>query len=194
MHESILPIYKEIQDRFVKIAWTHKIQEVQAGLYVKESNCNKWTMAIINGITTTSAFSTVATSALEAIEAAWIMPAITSVLAVVSTIITFRYKDGVLDGKAMACKQYAAKCRNIRNQYEALLTDIQSGRLHDVETISVKRDLMSEVENELFAGEIAPHTTPKAVKIATKALKENQDTLTTDEEVKSIVPLHLQEL
>lgn len=194
MHESILPIYKEIQTRFVKIAWCHKIQEVQAGLYIKISNRNKWWMAIINGITTTSAFGTVATSALEAIEASWVMPAITSVLAVISTIITFRYKDGILDDKATACKQYAAKCRDIRNQYESLLTDIQSGRLSDVETISRKRDLMNETENELFTGEIAPHTTKKAVSIATKALKENQDTLTTDEEIKSIVPLHLQEL
>lgn len=194
MQESLQPIYREIQDRLVKIAWTHKIQEIQAGLYVEESNCNKWLMAIVNALTTTSAFVTVVTNALKAIDAAWIMPALTSLLAVVSTIITLRYKDDVLEDKAMMCKQYAAKCRHMRNQYEALLTDIKTGRLLDVETISLKRDLMTELENELFAGELAPHTTKKAVTKATRALKINQESLTTEEEIKAIVPQHLQEV
>lgn len=194
MQESLQPIYKEIQDRFVKIAWTHKIQEIQGVLYVSKSNCNKWIMAVINGITTTSAFVTVATNALKAIDAAWIMPAITSVLAVISTIITLRYKDGILDAKAMACKQYAAKCRHMRNQYEALLTDMKTGRLSDIEIISQRRDLMTDFENELFAGEIAPHTTKEAVEKASIALKTNQESLTTKEEIRSIVPQHLQEI
>ena len=77
MDEKIIPIYREVEERFVKIAWTHKILEVQAGLYFKKSNCHKWSMAIINGITTTSAFITVLTSSLEAISAEWVMPLIT---------------------------------------------------------------------------------------------------------------------
>lgn len=192
MDESIKPIYREIEDRFVKIAWTHKIQEVQAGLYLKQSSRNKWWMAISNGVATTTAFATVVTSALESIDAEWIMPSVTSVMAVVSTILTLRYKDGSLEDKAMACKQYAAKCRNLRNSYEALLTDINTGRLNNIEAISQKRDLMSEVENDLFAGEIAPHTTSKAVSLADEALNDRKESLTSEEEIRSIVPEHLQ--
>lgn len=192
MYESIKPIYREIEDRFVKIAWTHKIQEIQAGLYLKQSNCNKWWVAISNGIATTTAFATVITSALEMIDAEWVMPLVTSMLAVISTILTLRYKDGTLDDKALACKQYAAKCRNLRNSYEALLTDIKTGRLSDIEAISQKRDLMSELENELFAGDIAPHTTNKAVDLADKALKGRKESLTSEEEIRSIVPEQLQ--
>lgn len=192
MYESIKPIYREIEDRFVKIAWTHKIQEIQAGLYLKQSSRNKWWVAISNGVATTTAFATVVTSALEMIDAEWIMPLVTSVLAVISTILTLRYKDCTLDDKALACKQYAAKCRNLRNSYEALLTDIKTGRLSDIEAISQKRDLMSELENELFAGEIAPHTTNKAVDLADKALKGKKESLTSKEEIKSIVPEQLQ--
>lgn len=194
MDEKIKPIYKEIEDRFVKIAWTHKIQEVQAGLYLKKSSCNKWCMAISNGVATSTAFVTVVTSALECIDAEWMMPAITSVLAVISTILTLRYKDGTLEDNAVVCKQYAAKCRNLRNKYEALLTDIKTGRFSDIESISLKRDLMTEIENELFAGDIAPHTSEEAVAIAKKALLENEDSLTSETEIKAIVPQHLQEL
>lgn len=194
MDERIKPIYREIEDRFVKIAWTHKIQEIQAGLYLKQSSCNKWCMAVSNGLATTTAFATVVTSALKAIDAEWIMPAITSLLAVISTVLTLRYKDGLLEDKAMACKQYAAKCRNLRNGYEALLTDIMTGRLTDIETISQKRDLMSNLENELFSGEIAPHTSGKAVELASKALKNRKESLTSEEEIKAIVPEQLQQI
>lgn len=192
MEERLKPIYREIEDRFVKIAWTHKIQEIQAGLYLKQSSRNKWCMAISNGLATTTAFVTVVTSALKSIDAEWIMPAVTSLLAVISTILTLRYKDGLLEDKAMACKQYAAKCRNLRNGYEALLTDIMTGRLNDIEVISQKRDMMTDFENDLFAGEIAPHTTSEAVDLASKALKVGKESWTSEEEIKAIVPEQLQ--
>lgn len=193
MDENIKPIYRELQDRYVKIAWTHKIQEIQAGLYLKKSSCNKWWMAIANGVTTTTAFVTVVTSALKAVDAAWLWPAITSVIAVVSSIITLRYKDGVLDDKAMACKQYAAKCRNIRNKYEALLTDTFANR-YNLDELCEKRDALTAEENDLFAGEIAPHTSKEAVALAKKALLENKDSQTEAHEIKAIVPTHLQEV
>lgn len=194
MDEKIKPLYREIEDRFVKIAWTHKFQEIQAGLYLKQGSCNKWWMAVSNGVATTTAFVTVVTSALKSIDAEWIMPAVTSLLAVISTILTLRFKDGLLEDKAMACKQYAAKCRHLRNGYEALLTDIMTGRLKDVETISQKRDSMTNLENELFAGEIAPHTTSEAVDLASKALKDRKESLTSEDEIKAIVPEQLQHI
>lgn len=194
MDEKIEPIYREIEDRLVKIAWTHKTQEIQAGLYLKQSCCNKWWMAVSNGVATTTAFATIVTSALKSLDAEWIMPTITSLLAMISTILTLRYKDGLLEDKAIACKQYAAKCRNLRNGYEALLTDIMTGRLNDIEVISQKRDLMTNLENDLFAGEIAPHTTSEAVDLANKALKDKKESLTSIEEIKSIIPEQLQHI
>lgn len=193
MDEKIFHVYKEIEDRLVKISWTHKVQEIQAGLHLKKSSCHKWWMAITNGITTTTAFVTVVTSALDAVNAAWLWPAITSLLAVVSTIITLRFKDSLLDDKAMSCKQYAAKCRDLRNRYEAILADAKAGR-YNVETLCVKRDEMTEIENSLFAGEIAPHTTAKAVALAKIALIDKKESLTEEHEIKAIVPKHLQEI
>lgn len=193
MDDNIIPIYRELEDRFVKISWTHKVQEIQAGLYQKQSNCQKWWMAVANGVTTTSAFVTVVTSSMKSIDGGWVWPAVTSIIAVVSSIITFRFKDGVLDDKAIVCKQYAAKCRNIRNMYESILADTKAGR-YSIEELYLKRDEMTETEDSLFSGEIAPHTTVEAVKLARKSLINNKDTQTEDHEIKAIVPTHLQEL
>lgn len=193
MDDSIKTIYRELEDRYVKICWTHKIQEIQAGLHLKDSNRQKLWMAIFNGITTTSAFATVVSSALKAFDAEWIWPAITSVIAVISTIITLRFKDGALEDKALACKQYAAKCRNIRNMYEAILADAKAGRF-TIDELCSKRDKMTEIEDALFSGEIAPHTTSEAVSIAEKSLIQDRDTQTEECEIKAIIPSHLQEL
>ena len=193
MDEIFKPVYRELEDRFVRISWTHKVQEIQAGLYQKQSNCQKWWMAVANGITTTSAFVTVVTSAMKSIDGGWLWPAITSIIAVISSIITFRFKDGVLDDKATACKQYAAKCRNIRNMYESILADTKASR-YSKEELFLKRDQMTEIEDSLFSGEIAPHTTFEAVKLARKSLIIDKDTQTEDHEIKAIVPTHLQEL
>lgn len=193
MEEHFMPIYREIEDRLVKICWTHKVQEIQADLYLKKSSCHKWWMAIANGVTTASAFVSVITNALNSVEVGWLWPAITSLIAVVSTIITLRFKDGLLEDKAVACKRYAARCRDIRNRYEALLTDVKAG-CYDVVSLCSKRDEMTELENALFSCEIAPHTTKKAVELARKALIDYRDSQTEKSEIESMVPVHLQEL
>lgn len=193
MEREVYYVYREIEDRFVKISWTHKVLEIQAGLYLEKSNSQKWWMAIANGVTTTSAFVSVVTNALDAVNVAWLWPAITAVIAVFSSIITLRYKDGVLDDKANACKQYAAKCRHIRNMYESLLADVKSGSC-DINELRERRDNIEGEENALFAGDIAPYTTVKAVNLARKSLLDNKDTLTEEHEIKSIVPMHLQEI
>lgn len=193
MEKEFYHVYREIEDRFVKICWTHKVQEFQADLHLKKSNTQKWLMAIANGVTTTTAFVSVVTNALETANATWLWPAITAVIAVFSSIFTLRYKDGVLDDKANACKQYAAKCRHIRNKYESLLADVKSGSC-DIKELRERRDNIADEENTLYAGDIAPYTTEKAVKLARKSLLQNKDTLTEEHEIKSIVPMHLQEL
>lgn len=193
MDENKKIIYRELQERFVKICWTQKIQEVQASLYFKQNNRQKWYMAIANAITSTSAFVTLVTSSLNSINAQWFLPAITSLIAVISSIITLRFKDGILEDKAFACKQYAAKCRNIRNHYESLMSDTKAGR-YTIDELCLQRDKMTEIEDALFLGEIAPHTTSKALKLAKESLIKNKETKTEDYEIEAIVSSHLQEL
>lgn len=188
MDKSLEIQYKLIVDRFVKMAWTHKIQEEQADLYIKEANCLKKWAAIISALTTTSAV----TAIFSLCDVEWIIPTITAILAAISAFLTFRYKDKNLEEKALENKKYAAKCRHLRNKYEALLTDIKSESISDIREIVSRRESLEEKENDLFCGEVAPHTTPKAVELASKALKVNRDSQTSDEEIVAILPTQLQ--
>lgn len=51
MDKKLYYVYREIEDRFVNNSRTNKVQKIQAGLYPKKSNCQKWLMAIANGVT-----------------------------------------------------------------------------------------------------------------------------------------------
>ncbi len=188
MEEAIKTQYRLIEERFVKIAWTHKIQEVQGNLYLKKLQCQKKTMAVVNALTTTSAIATV----LSNFDIEWLMPVITAALAVLSSYFTFRYKDGTLESLAKANKLYAAKCRTLRNAYESLLADVMSCRITNLDEIAEARKGLEDAENELFCGAVAPHTTEDAVKIASKALKQDRESQTEEDEIRSIVPKTLQ--
>lgn len=188
MIEEIRIQYRLLEERFVKIAWTHKIHEKQADLYDKKTGQNKTLLAFTTSFTTTSAVA----SLFSEFELDWILNIITALFAVISTYLTLRYKDNVLEEKSDSNRQYAAKCLSLRNAYESLLTDIMSERITDIATITEKRDKLEQVSIQLSECESKPSVTSKAVEMADRALKVNRETQTSDDEIKAIVPIHLQ--
>ena len=188
MTEEIKIQYRLLEERFVKIAWTHKIHEKQADLYNSKLSWNKTLLAFTTSFTTTSAIA----SLFAKFELDWIIDIITAVFAVISTYLTLRYKDNVLEEKANANKQYAAKCLSLRNAYESLMADIKSERITDMEVIIEKRNGLEKRTIDLSECEIQPTVTSKAVDMADKALKEKKETQTSDEEIQTIVPINLQ--
>ena len=161
-----------------------------------EENKNRKWMAAINAITTTAAVITLFYNVTPWFKdnAPGIPVVITVGFAVWSSYLTFRYKDQTFATKAAANKQYAAKCHDMRNKYESLLADVYSGRLATLEEICAKRNELENEENILYSSEIVPHTTPEAVDMARKALMVNRDSQTEDNEIRAIVPQHLQVL
>ena len=196
MNDQIRTVYRVLEERYVKVAWTHKIQECQAGIHLAKENKNRKRMAAINAITTTAAVITLFYNVTPWFKdnAPWIPVVITACFAVWSSYLTFRYKDQTFATKAAANKQYAAKCHDMRNKYESLLADVYSGRLATLEEICVKRNELENEENILYSSETVPHTTPEAVEMARKALMVNRDSQTEDNELRAIVPQHLQVL
>ena len=195
MNEQIRTVYRVLEERYVKVAWTHKIQECQAGIHLAEENKNRKRMAFINAITATSAVASLIWNVTPIKEHfPWVPVILTAILSIVSSYLTFRYKDQTFATKAAANKQYAAKCHDMRNKYESLLSDVYSGRLTTLEEVCAKRDALSDEENNLYSSETVPHTTEKAVNMAKKALMVNRDSQTEDNEIRAIVPQHLQVL
>ena len=196
MNDQIRTVYRVLEERYVKVAWTHKIQECQAGIHLAKENKNRKRMAAINAITTTAAVITLFYNVTPWFKdnAPWIPVVITAGFAVWSSYLTFRYKDQTFATKAAANKQYAAKCHDMRNKYESLLADVYSGRLATLDEICAKRDELENEENILYSSETVPHTTSEAVDMARKALMVNRDSQTEDNEIRAIVPQHLQVL
>lgn len=188
MTEEIKIQYRLIEERFVKTAWTHKIHEKQADIYERKQNRNKFWLAFISSVTTTSAVATI----FAEFELDWILDIITAILATISTYLTLRYKDNILEEKRQANKVYAIKCLSIRNKYESLLVDIKSGHLNSPDLISNEREHIEQLAVQLREYDVQPPVSDQAVSAANKALKINQETQTSDEEIQKIVPLYLQ--
>lgn len=191
MDEAVKTQYQLLIDRFGKMIWTHKIQEKQADIYMRKAKWLKTKMAFWTVVTTTSAIMVAINQILQVLNCEWAGNIITALFAGISSYYVLRYKDESYESKAKENKNYAAKCRRIRNEYESLLTDIKSDRVTNLDEIATRRDILEKDEDSLFSGEIAPHTSPEAYKEAEKALKQNKEAISEQDELASIIPDNL---
>lgn len=191
MDEALKTQYTLLIDRFGKMIWTHKIQEKQADIYMKDAKWLKTKMAFWTVLTTTSAIMVAINQILQVLNCEWAGNIITALFAGISAYYVLRYKDESYESKAKENKNYAAKCRRLRNEYESLLTDIKSGRVTSLDEIARRRDILENDEDALFSCEIAPHTSQEAYNEAKKALKQNKEAISEQDERASIIPENL---
>ena len=195
MNEQTRIIYRILEERYVKIAWTHKIQECQSEIHLEEFIKQRNQMGLAAALTSSTAIISLITKCASFIDNKYILlliPIITAGLSAWSTYLTFRFKDRVLEKKAEENKHFAAKCHDLRNRYESLLGDIKSGIIADSAAMCKLRDELADMENQIYADSATPHTSNKAVKLARSRLLGSYESQTTNEEIRAIVPLHLQ--
>lgn len=186
MNESTRLLYKCIEGRYVKVTWSHKIQESQGDIYLEKSKYIKNIMCWLSVLTTGSALS----SMLSFVDVdQQTIYSITACLAVILSYFTIRYKDNQLEMKAKENKDFAAKLHNLRNKYESLMTDICAGLLNDAEIIVQRNNLCDE--EDLLYRDNAPYTSSSAVKRANRALKIKKESTTEEDEIDAIVPTDL---
>lgn len=185
MDKSQVILYLQIAGRYDKILWTHKIQEKEGEINVRDNKRIKNWKCGLSAVTSAGAVGTIFSWSGDAC-----VSIITAVISAISAFMIWRFPDGEVITKSQVNKTYAAKVRHMRNRYESLLTDILACDLSATE-IQVRRDLLEEEENKLFK-ETAPHTSYKAVKLAEKALNQKQDSTTTMLELNTHLPKHLQ--
>ena len=185
MDKSQVILYLQIAGRFDKILWTHKIQEKEGDINVRDNKRVKNWKCGLSAVTSAGAVGTIFSWSGETC-----VSIITAIISAISAFLIWRFPDGELITKSQANKAYAAKIRHMRNRYESLLTDILACDLSAAE-IQARRSLLEEDENRLFK-ETAPHTSNEAVKMAEKALNQKQDSTTTMLELNTHLPKHLQ--
>lgn len=185
MKDYTAVLFREVQERFVKVIWTHKIHLCQADIHVKKNKRRNTILTICSVLVSAAAITNIFKWLPESI----IVPLL-AFLSLLLTFFTVRYKSDNLGKAASENERFAAIMHNLRNRYAGLLSEIKAGLLTDEEIVQ-RRDELEREENLIYSG-IIPATTPEAVAAACKALKMNQDSTTTDEEISLLVSKNLQ--
>lgn len=185
MNESTKVLYRELQERYVKVLWTHKIQLCQASIHKKDNKCHNTVLAVLSVLVSAAAI----TNVLKWMPEDYMVPVL-AILSLALTFFTVLYKTENLGKAAAENEHFAATMHDLRNRYAGLLADIKAGILTDKE-IKEKRDALEHEENLIYSG-MVPSTTKKALDAAEKALKSKQDSTTTDEEIRLLVSPNLQ--
>lgn len=185
MNESTKVLYRELQERYVKVLWTHKIQLCQASIHKKNNKCHNTILAVLSVLVSATAI----TNVLKWLPEDYIVPVL-AILSLALTFFTVLFKAENLGKAAAENEHFAATMHDLRNRYAGLLAGIKAGIMTDSE-IMEKREKIEHEENLIYSG-IVPSTTQKAVDAAEKSLKSKQDSTTTDEEIRLLVSQNLQ--
>ncbi len=184
MDESTKILYREIQERYIKVIWTHEIHHCQARIQLKQ---NKWRNNFLTFLSVLVSAAAI-TNIFKWLPDDYILP-ILAFLSLTLTFFTVKYKTDNMGKLASENRQYAAIMHNLRNRYAGFLSDIKAGVLNMEQIVSRREELENE-EHIIYSG-IVPITSPDAVKLAEKSLKDDQVATTTDEEINLMISPNL---
>lgn len=185
MDESVLILYKEILERFDKIIWTHKIHLCQADIYLAKQKTHNIILSWLSVLVSASAITNIFKWLPE-----FVIVPLMALLSLTLTYFSTKYKTENLEKKAAENEKFAAIMHDMRNRYAGFLSDIKAN-LYTKEQISEKRAHLEQMENIIYSG-IVPYTSSKAVTMASVALKNRQESTTTDEEISQMISTNLQ--
>ena len=178
-------LFREIQERYVKVLWTHKIHLCQADILTKKNNERRVILEINSIFVSTAAIVNIFKWIPEGI----IVP-VFALSSLALTFLTLRFKADNLLKSASDNMLFAALLRNLRNQYALLLTELKSETI-DI-SLAVKRlQTIQDDEKLIFSG-LEPPTSAEAEQHARTALKIKKDSTTTDDEIELLVSTNLQ--
>lgn len=161
-------LYEEIKNFVTNVGWTHKIQMCQVDIYTKKSKIINRAKIILTSLTSVGVGSFILdylpTFEREAMIA-------TFIISVFATIIIAFDKETDYKHLSEQNKSYADKYLEMRNASLDLLYKMKLG--DDISEI--RRNFTELKEMRKNENINAPYTSPKAVHLASKKLKENRD-------------------
>ena len=184
MDDSTKVLYREILERYSKVIWTHEIHLCEARIQLKKNKRRNTWLTLLSVLVSAAAI----TNIFKWLPDEIILPLL-ALLSLTLTFFTAKYKTDNLGKTATENRQYAAIIHNMRNRYAGLLSEIKAGTLSKEQIVSRRESLENE-ENIIYSG-IVPVTSPEAVVMAGKTLKNDQVATTTDDEISLIVSPNL---
>lgn len=176
--KSMELIEEQLKEVYLKIVWTHKIQEKAADINLSNHKNLKLFQIIMSALTT----GTLLASIFGKSEKGAIVSAVLS--AVVFGLEAYT-KDVDFSQKSNQHAKTADALRAIREDYLSLLTDMHSIKM-EYREVAEKRDQLKTRYDEILS--TAPRTGELALKRATKALVVNKDHTFTGPELDRFLP------
>ncbi len=167
-----------IRNTYASVVWSHKIQEKQADIYSQRYKVLKVIEVITVSFVSLGIVSTIFADPL------WLklLATLISFASVFVTVYLMSFDLPTLISNHKSCANSLLK---IRNDLQALLLMIKLKNGTINELLEQYKNLNDEI-NKIYS--TAPSTTDKAVKMANKALKIQQDNTYSDIEIDQYLP------
>lgn len=179
-------LYEEIQTFLVNVGWTHKIQICQVDVYVEFLRKLKLAKIILTALTSAGLGSFVL-KIFPSVQD--LSMTITFALSLTTTIVIALDKENDYKKLAEQNKVAADKYLEMRNKATALLYRMK----YEDNIMTIEKEFSELKELRNHANPDLPHTSSKAVTLASKKLKENKDN-DYNEDYKLFIPKNLLDL
>jgi hypothetical protein len=171
----------QIRESYGRVAYSHKVHEKSADIYLWRLNLLKIIQILLAAITTGGLIVTL----LGQGNLSTIIAAVASTILLALNMYTKELNLGEL---AQRHSSTASDLWDVRESYLSLLADIVGDNI-TLEEIRARRDKLQEQLKNVYSG--APRTTAKAYSMARKALKLNGELTFSDAEIDMLLPATL---
>lgn len=174
----------QVREAYGRAAYTHKTHEKQADLCFQS---HRGQQRLLVMLTVISSGTFLASLTGLVLDKSWAALA-TSFIALLVSAINLSTKTFKYGEETQKHRDVAARVWNLRESYQSLIVDLQSGAI----TVDEGRTERNRLQQEAFDiyGD-APRTTQKAYALAQKALQENEDLTFSEREIDLLLPTRL---
>lgn len=186
MEKSTRTILSGVREAYARLVWTHKVHEKCADRYKSYDDRFKITQIVLSVLLAGGGISAI-TEYLPDTWKMWVA-ILVAILSFALAMVNAFLKNRNYAQRVVEHSETAVKLLYCRDRYLALITDAMAGKLTDDEIIQ-KRDNLYRELSQIY--EKAPRTTPTDYANAGKAIKENGETTSTEEEIDVLLPKEL---
>lgn len=170
-----------IRESFGRVVYSHKTHEKAAEIEDHNNKIVKWVNIVLTTLTSGTLVSTIITNQITLLYVSTILSALT--LGFIIFQLSFNSAENSEKHRYVAKELWY-----IREKYINLMADIINGRLSDESTVSKRNQLIEELK---LVYKFAPETDSKSYNRARKALKINEESTFSDEEIDQFLPEEL---
>lgn len=175
------PLLAQVREAYGRVAYTQKTHEKQADICFRS---HRRQQRLLVGLTILSS-GTFLASLLGIVLDESVAALGTSFIALLVSGINLGTKTFKYGEETQRHRDVAARLWNLRESYQSLIVDIQSGAISEGEG-RARRDQLQNDAAEIYAD--APRTMPAAYAMAQKALQEKEDLTFSTREIDSLLP------